>query len=345
MRPRGLKLATFIMATIVCRMFFPCEYCEGCVLHVWAADDQEDAHPLVYRTSMHHSGHSTIDLNQTHVPGGLESLVGQFESKCSGKDGIYDSLVSLFKTGFIIHPKLILTFEEKMLGQSQFARLGSTPRLMFGLNKPIFQIKVAITVKDNTSAAFRASGLVEPLYFYVEGQLRFMGSLEDILVRPALSAFDYVILVFGYVHDFQVWIDDGVIPFDARPGNIFYTTTVEDDRAAFFWGECRPARNPSDTAWLWASAIGNFNGVFERLRAHLERADAFAHRDVVLGLIDIATDAAPAWQRHSHNGTRLAAAELRAVQKALLKRIARAPDAVRAPFLYRFVLMAANNQI
>ena len=304
--------------------------------------------------SMLHSGQSTVDFRKIIVPGGVDSLFGQLHL-CSlpdsGLNHYFQRLLALYTQGLKRHPKQVMTVDEKALGQSQFKRLGATPRLMFGLNLPIRQGRMRVELTDTASAAIRAAGLVEPLYFHIEIQTRYMGSLADLLagVVPrtyALNAVDYVLLVVGYVRDFRVWIEDDVIPFDARPGNMFYSLAVEDDHVSFHWGEFSPARNPSDVDALWASAIACYNGIFTRLRAHFERADAaFPHRELVIDLIDVVRDASPTWQVYSHRGRERACVELHAVWDALMARIAKAPDAVLQPFLLRMLMLAIEQRV
>ena len=315
--------------------------------------DDADAAQIV-RTSLVHSGASTVDFVGKSGPNGIDSVLSQLKmAPSSGGEGAgadADSLFAMYKMHAASpKPMRILTVDEKLQVQSHFARLGATPRRMFGLNSAISQVRVSVEATDSNSDVFRASGLVEPLYFYIEIQQRLMGSLEDVLAGRTsmlytLGAFDYVFLMFGYVHDFQLWIADDVIPYDARPGNIFYSVAKEDDRAAFLWGEFSPARDPSDVDGLWASAINSYNGIFERLREHLERAGALQDRDFVLEVIGMVSAASPAWQKYSYRERDQASAELYALQLALMERIgASAPNAIRAPFLFRMALLMTAN--
>jgi hypothetical protein len=305
---------------------------------------------LVLRISVVHSGNATVKLWLTLSPAGVGRLLGQFQLSLSDQYLLPARVFEQFKENFWrrdrSYPLLILTSKEKLLEHARTSKIGSTAQLMFGANMPIFQTQVAINVKNNFSIDFRNSLLVEPLYFHIEIQNKFAGSLSGAIDAQSVSlnsnflAVDYAVLVVGYVNDFRVWVDVGVMPSDAHTGNLFYNLSLQGN-ASFFWGEFGTASKPSDDAVSWNSAIACFNFFMRELWKHLLPMKMLPNRDIVDELLDMVNKSTH-WQTYPHGQTRAATALLQELQVSLIDRVVSSPAEVRLPFFQRLPALAAQ---
>ncbi len=303
----------------------------------------------IARVAALHSGDYTVRLHETLADDdAIKSLLKeQLYLSPAGWDQQSAVFFSNLIDNFYTHPYpplLILPVKDKIMEHNRAARIGSTPHLLFGTNVPIFKSQKIINVTDCTSAVFRKSRLIEPIYLHIELQTKFTDSLASGLPRISppkhtFKAVDYAVLVIGYVHDFRVWLDLGVIPSDAHQGNIFFQLSKDGD-ATFYWGEFGPASEPSDQDKSWTSAIECYNGTLRHVRTYLDRIGAFPNSDVVLDLIEMAQTKV-LWQTHAYSQRHAASMFLLDLQISLVDRIVVSPDEVRIPFFNRMSTLAA----
>jgi hypothetical protein len=314
-------------------------------------DQLGDSH--VFRVSLVHSGGATIRLwLELPAPGDVNKLLSQFQLARPGLHLTPEQLFQQFLQHYWKDPRehekamLILTSKDKRLEHVRTSKIGSTPQLMFGTNMPIFETQLPVNVTNSTGILFRNSHLVEPLYFHIEIQAKFTGSLSGVIGRESSSekskflAVDYAVLVVGYVNDFRVWLDVGVIPSDAHSGNIFYQLS-NNGNVTFYWGEFGTASKPSNKNAAWSNAIGSFNRFFNVLMLHIGKMVMLPNRDVVVDLLNIVNKTVH-WKTYTYNQRRIASALLKELLASLIERIVSSPAELRVPFFERLPALAAQ---